>query len=200
MTNYECIAAKQSDYFVATLLRRGRVYMDRHKVVDFPTTRMYRHVLAVQAHCGSVVMDLLNTHLESTAEHAEERMRQLEKCLDIMTRRPGDRTVILGGDLNMRDKEVTSVGGLPAGARDVWEQLGSRPELKWTWDLTRNTNLEWAGKWKPRCRFDRVYVRPSGSGNMRADQFGLLGLEKVEGTQSFPSDHWGVRVGLKLTQ
>ena len=46
MTNYDCIAAKQSEYFVATLLRRGRVYMDRHKVVDFPTTRMYRHVLA----------------------------------------------------------------------------------------------------------------------------------------------------------
>ena len=48
MTNYDCIAAKQSEYFVATLLRRGRVYMDRHKVVDFPTTRMFRHVLAVQ--------------------------------------------------------------------------------------------------------------------------------------------------------
>lgn len=74
-------------------------------------------------------MDLLNTHLESTADHAEERMRQLEKCLDIMTKRPEDRTVILGGDLNMRDKEVTSVGGLPAGTRDVWEQLGSRPEV-----------------------------------------------------------------------
>ena len=53
MTNYECIAAKQSDYFVATLLRRGRVYMDRHKVVDFPTTRMYRHVLAVQVRIES---------------------------------------------------------------------------------------------------------------------------------------------------
>ena len=74
-------------------------------------------------------MDLLNTHLESTADHAEERMRQLEKCLDIMTKRPEDRTVILGGDLNMRDKEITSVGGLPAGTRDVWEQLGSRPEV-----------------------------------------------------------------------
>jgi len=200
LTNYECIAAKQSDYFVATLLRRGRVYLDRHKVVDFPTTRMFRHVLAVQAHCGNVVMDLLNTHLESTAEHTDERMRQLEKCFDIMNRRPEDRTVILGGDLNMRDKEVASVGGLPAGARDVWEQLGSRPEVKWTWDLTRNTNLEWAGKWKPRCRFDRVYIRESESSNMRAEQFGLLGLEKVEGTQSFPSDHWGVRVGLKLSQ
>ena len=74
-------------------------------------------------------MDLLNTHLETTADHAEERMRQLEKCLDIMSKRPEDRTVILGGDLNMRDKEITSVGGLPAGTRDVWEQLGSRPEV-----------------------------------------------------------------------
>ena len=74
----------------------------------------------------------MNTHLESTAEHADERMRQLEKCFDIMTKRPEDRTVILGGDLNMRDKEVTSVGGLPAGAMDVWEQLGSRQEVRRT--------------------------------------------------------------------
>ena len=47
--------------------------------------------------------------------------------------------------------QVASVG-LPMGARDVWEELGSRAEVRYTWDLTRNTNLEWAGKWKPRCR------------------------------------------------
>ena len=62
-----------------------------------------------QAHCGDVVLDLLNTHLESTAEHAEERTRQLEKCFDIMSKRPGDRTVIFGGDLNSRDKEVENI-------------------------------------------------------------------------------------------
>ena len=53
LTGYECIAAKQENYFVATLVRRGRVYVDKHKVIDFPTTRMYRHVLAVQV-CSSV--------------------------------------------------------------------------------------------------------------------------------------------------
>ena len=42
---------------------------------------MGRHVLAVQAHCGSVHLDLFNTHLESTKEHAEERGRQLKQCL-----------------------------------------------------------------------------------------------------------------------
>ena len=144
-------------------------------------------------------MDLLNTHLESTQEHSDERVRQLEKCLEIMTRRPGDRTVIFGGDLNMRDKEVAKVGGLPPGVKDVWEDLGRREEVRYTWDLQRNSNLEWAGKWKPKCRFDRVYIRSSDTNNVIADQFGLVGLEKVAGTQAFPSDHWGIRVQLKLS-
>ena len=100
LTNYDCYAAKQENYFVATLLRRGRVYYDKHKVIDYPTTRMYRHLLAVRAHCGNVVMDLLNTHLESTTEHAQERMKQLEQCLDIMNRRPSNSTVIFAGKLN----------------------------------------------------------------------------------------------------
>ena len=114
--------------------------------------RMYRHLLAVQAHSGSVVMDLLNTHLESTKDHAEERKKQLEQCFGLMSRRPADRSVIFGGDLNLRDPELRSLGGVPAPARDVWEQLGSREEVKWTWDLQRNTNKEMPGKWKPRCR------------------------------------------------
>ena len=36
-----------------------------------PLNRMGRHLLAIRAHCGSVVMDLFNTHLESTTEHAQ---------------------------------------------------------------------------------------------------------------------------------
>ena len=97
MPNYICLAAKQHNYFVATLLRKGRVYLDHHTVKDFQTSRfagqnffeekliplssMGRHVLAAQAHCGSVKLDLFNTHLESTKEHAEERGRQLKQCL-----------------------------------------------------------------------------------------------------------------------
>ena len=30
--------------------------------------------------------------------------------------------------------------------------------------------------------------------------FSLLGLQRITGTQSFPSDHWGLRVGLGLDQ
>ena len=28
----------------------------------------------------------------------------------------------------------------------------------------------------------------------------MVGLEKVEGSQAFPSDHWGIRVDLELRQ
>ena len=50
---------------------------------------------------------LLNTHLESTAEHAGERMKQLRLCFDRVNSAEEDKNVIFGGDLNLRDKEVS---------------------------------------------------------------------------------------------
>lgn len=201
LTGYQCLGTEDKEYFVATLLRKGRVYLDRHTVVDFPTSRMGRHVLAVQAHCGNVQLDLFNTHLESTAEHAEERKNQLKKCLEQVKNRPGERVVILAGDLNMRDKELDGVGGLPRGLKDVWQECGSRKEAQYTWDMIRNSNLQVNfGKFRPRCRFDRIYLKDSTPQTVKATNFGLVGLQKITGTQSFPSDHWGLRVALSLKQ
>ena len=161
MPNYVCLAAKQDNYFVATLLRKGRVYLDHHTVKDFHSSRfngrginpiinsshvyhfsMGRHVLAAQAHCGSVKLDLFNTHLESTKEHAEERGNQLKQCLAQVGSRPSERVSILAGDLNLRDAELVASGGLPERTVDVWEKCGARKEVQYTWDMTRNTNLQ----------------------------------------------------------
>ena len=49
---------------------------------------------------------LMTTHLESTAAHADERKKQLRMLLKEMQSSPGGSTVIVGGDMNMRDKEV----------------------------------------------------------------------------------------------
>jgi len=201
LTGYEYIAAKQDNYFVATLLRKGRVYMDKHKVIDFSNSKMYRHVLEVQAHCGTVTFDLLNTHLESTKDHADERKSQLKQCLEQTSRRADDtRTVILAGDLNMRDTELSSLGGLPNDVVDVWSACGARKEAQYTWDMMRNTNLDVNfGKFRPRCRFDRIYLR-APSRSVTAKTFNLVGLQKITGTQLFPSDHWGLKAELKLRQ
>ena len=41
-----------------------------------------------------------------------------------------------------QDKDVTAVGGIPAGIEDLWIRSGSRKECQWTWDMMRNTNKE----------------------------------------------------------
>jgi len=47
---------------------------------------------------------LMTSHLESTASHVAERKRQLKTAFDVVKRQ--NNTVIFGGDLNLRDKEV----------------------------------------------------------------------------------------------
>ena len=75
-------------------------------------------------------MNLLNTHLESTYLQSDERVAQLEHCFNIMMNEsPLEKTVILGGDLNLRDWELGKIGGLPAGVQDAWEMLGSDPRV-----------------------------------------------------------------------
>ena len=38
-------------------------------------------------------------------------------------------------------KQVAAVG-IPKQTVDVWEFTGSRKEVKWTWDLSRNCNKQ----------------------------------------------------------
>merc|ERR1712198_709827 len=103
------------------------------------------------------------------------------------------RTVVFGGDLNLRDKEVDELGGIPEGILDVWEVTGKRPEAKYTWDLTRNDNLLWEGKFKPRCRFDRIFMRHSKpKQQLKPVYFELVGLERLKNCRRFVSDHWGL--------
>lgn len=62
--------------------------------------------LLFQAHIGQMKLKLLNTHLESTGEFAEERMNQMLHCFEEIQKAGDSINVIFGGDLNCRDKEV----------------------------------------------------------------------------------------------
>ena len=50
---------------------------------------------------------LMTSHLESTKTSADERKRQLKIALEKMRTGDSTKTIIFGGDLNLRDKEVT---------------------------------------------------------------------------------------------
>ncbi|KAI8488822.1 Tyrosyl-DNA phosphodiesterase 2 [Branchiostoma belcheri] len=189
---YKTIAAGTVGYFTAMLLRKSSITFVSENIHPFPTTQMMRNLLIVKAWFGSVPLCLMTTHLESTKDHAAERKRQLQQVFQVLQQQDQTNTVIVGGDLNLRDTEVAAVGGLPAGTVDFWEACGSPQQFKFTWDLTKNDNLDWSFKFRPKCRFDRVYVRSSRPDQLVPENIKFIGTDRLEGCGRFPSDHWGL--------
>lgn len=182
-----------AQYYTMTLIRKEAAAVISNRVVDFESSVMTRNVIVTKVNCNGIILNLLNTHLESTKDFASHRMRQLLRMRDLVKEMPPTEPVILAGDLNMRDKELAESGGLPEGWIDVWEATGKRPECRYTWDTMRNDNLDTNfGKFKPRCRFDRVLVRDSKPSKLIPKTFSLIGLERLKPHVCFPSDHWGI--------
>ena len=155
---------------------------------------MGRHLLCQPViYKSKTELILMTSHLESMAQCKAERKRQFEQVLMNMTGQPPQATVIFGGDTNLRDAEVSAVGGLPSGVVDAWEECGSPADSKFTWDVSINDNLDWAHPRKPRLRFDRLFMRRAqGACYLKVAKFELVGMERLAGCGRFPSDHWGV--------
>lgn len=64
----------------------------------------------LKAHIGACQLLLLTSHLESTADYAEERKRQLQTGFKKVVAAPSHVNAIFAGDLNLRDKEVVDIG------------------------------------------------------------------------------------------
>ncbi|WAR16190.1 TYDP2-like protein [Mya arenaria] len=170
---YHMIPGNTEEYYTAILVKIGEVQVEDTKVLPFKNSVMMRNLLSLK-------------------DYSSARKTQLQQCFKYALNREPDRTVVFGGDLNLRDKEITEIGGLPEGILDMWEVTGKRPEAKNTWDLLRNDNLQMPGKFQPRCRFDRKYVRHSTPAVVKPEYFELCGIERLKTCQRFCSDHWGL--------
>ena len=167
---------------------------------DFSGTTMGRHLLQLFVKVCGVPMALYTSHLESMKDYSAERKSQLAtsfKFIDEQNKQ-FDRVCIFGGDLNLRDYEVTAVG-LPESTVDVWEACGSVEENRYTWDITANDNLVWNYPNKPRLRFDRLYLTAKTSQQVKPSAFELVGKERIS-CGRFPSDHWGMFVTFDITE
>jgi tyrosyl-DNA phosphodiesterase 2 len=89
--------------------------------------------------------------------------------------------------------QVKSIGRLPYKIYDVWEKTGRNPETRFSWDCSMNDNLDMDCDFKPRIRFDRIYVRPSKPrAVLKPVKFEFVGMERLEECEMFISDHWGL--------
>ena len=170
------------------------------KVIDFPGSKMGRHLLQLFIKVCDVPIALYTSHLESMKDFSDERIRQLKCCFELM-KEQGDlngRTCIFGGDLNVRDSEVTEVG-LPESIVDVWEYCGSHEEHKYTWDLRENDNKISPFRNKPKLRFDRLYFTAKNDDCFKPISFDLVGKKRIWNIGLYPSDHWGMFAEFELT-
>ena len=177
--------------------------VSKAEMFDFPGSNMGRQLLHLSINVCGVRMRLCTSHLESTGQPkcATERKEQLRFCFDYITKRTAKGEVCLfGGDLNLRDKEVSQVG-LPTTVLDVWEACGSVEEHKYTWDVSANDNLQWPFPNKPRLRFDRLYLSPKGGELVQPVSFELVGKERIPSCLlRFPSDHWGLLAAFNVSE
>jgi endonuclease/exonuclease/phosphatase family metal-dependent hydrolase len=118
---------------------------------------MGRDMLVTTCTFNSKPLTLVNTHLESGGEAAQQRVIQLNTALETLTTAQSGtattkKAVILAGDLNLREKETKEVTRLKA-VHDAWEvTLGASNdrEHKYTWDMQLNTNYEMQAAYKVR--------------------------------------------------
>jgi tyrosyl-DNA phosphodiesterase 2 len=198
------------EYYTLVLIKKKTCRFHSAEITRFENSTMGRNLLQVKLSYKNVDVCAMTAHLESTGDFAKQRIQQLQKALKIVSELDPKCVVFFGGDLNLRDSEISGIGGLPKGVHDVWESTGKRKECAYTWDTLRNSNLVMNGKYKPRCRFDRLYYRGANEtqASNRSDSqesltlmpvyFELEGLERLKSCNRFCSDHWAIQAYCQL--
>lgn len=196
-TKYDFTVHKLAPYYNIILVKKcAEISKKKHRVVDFQTG-MGRYLLVQELAVKGIPFSVLTTHLESCANSAALRKKQLQLCFDVIKESTSRSNVIFSGDLNIREAELKALGGLPSGVADAWEACGSESEKRFTWDLRLNDNKS-MGEAKPRARYDRMYFSLKDAGNIKCSNFDLVGTQRIKSNGLFPSDHFGMFVKFSL--
>ncbi|XP_071942489.1 tyrosyl-DNA phosphodiesterase 2-like [Antedon mediterranea] len=195
---YKVLPTSDAAYFTAMMLKKSSVSILSSIVDPFENTTMMRALHKVKVKCAGIEFLLLNSHLESTKDASGKRKRQFQMALQEMCNSNDGTVALFGGDTNLRDSEVKSIGGLPGGIVDLWEMFGSPEESRYTWDVKRNNNLDWQFASKPRIRFDRLFLKQAKQQQVHLQTFKLIGDQWISTVERFPSDHFGIYCEFKV--
>lgn len=161
----------------------------------FPDSNMGRNIVwaKITLKASNSKLYVSTSHLESLGPNSEERTQQLRMCCALAEEAVREGHVaFFGGDLNIREKEAAAALTDTKFA-DVWCLSGSPEAHRYTWDLSENDNCNngHVGTYKPRFRFDRVYVMCPDDMFIEVENFKLVGRQRTK-CGLFPSDHFGV--------
>ena len=212
-------------YFCLLLARRGVFSADMESSARaFPNSAMGRGIISLS---GKLVDDgpkiqAITAHLESLKMGTEARKQQFASVIEKLRESAGNGvTAFFGGDTNLRENEVLASevaktiaeeakrGKVSKSAAlkkakklpkigDAWVMAGANDKEKFTWDTLRNDNLQIDSQFKPRTRYDRIFLFGPGTAFPQVVSYRLLGTKRLESCGVFISDHFGVLVDVDV--
>ena len=187
-------------YAEVIFLRQDSVWtqVQRAQCNSFENSSMHRclQIITLVLKENQYTRILVGTaHLESLTHNGQTRRAQLQTCFSLL----GEDTTcpfVLGGDTNLGagDDKVLAT---PENIEDAWISCGSDPQHRYTWDTTKNNNLECG--FYARCRFDRFYCSKS---LVRTTEFCTVGkhLLDTKPRELYCSDHWGIMATMSIAR
>ena len=195
---YDFTVYKVVNYYNIIMVKKDKALIQAEQTcIEFANSGMGRFLLIKKLIINGTSLLILTTHLESLASSSNKRKEQLRICFDSMETYMKKSNVIFCGDLNLREHELNSLGGPPQGISDAWEVSGCDINKKFTWDLFLNDNHNF-GSSKPRARYDRMYYGSLKEKGINCSNFQLVGKQRLELCNLFPSDHFGLLVKFSL--
>ncbi|VDH95245.1 tyrosyl-DNA phosphodiesterase 2 [Mytilus galloprovincialis] len=201
--DYTFIESAVESYFTVIMVKHKVVQVTDSKIIPFTSSTQGRTLQKVECTIKGLSCLLMTSHLESMKTNSDERKHQMKRALHHVVNASRDRTVLFGGDFNIKDREIREMKGLPKGVLDLWIETGRNKETQFTWDTSINTNQTWVANqdFKPKIRFDRIYMRhPKTEPVISPVSFQLIGQEKIPTCDCFPSDHWGILVHFDINK
>lgn len=189
----------------------------------FLASRMHRGVVCAsgQLKTSGLRTAFITSHLESLKESSDIRKDQLLQIFDQQRAFVEDGVItVFAGDTNLREAEVSAAEVVKTVAAekkrqldgqaqkkkrrvaikdklvDAWLAAGADPSEKFTWDTARNDNLQFEGDFKPKSRYDRVFLLWPKTSDVQVPSLKLVGKDRLPSCGKFISDHWGVCVDL----
>lgn len=102
----------RAEYYTITLFKKATVEVLSTELVEYCESEMTRNMLTAKVKFANITINLINTHLESTKDFTRTRVRQLKQAFEMSSKFPKEEAVIFAGDLNLRDKEVSTYGSI----------------------------------------------------------------------------------------
>ena len=185
------------EYFTVTYIKKcwaSTAVVRRQQFSGSATSMMGRDILCVICNIQGVSLMVVNAHLESMKDFTAPRTSQLEEICKLMLKHPGP--AIVGGDLNMRDKEQKiafsrATGGNEKAMVDAYEFFGKPKDARVTWELPDQPMAK--------GRFDRIYHNQKGIKFIQPSII-VLGDKLISGLGTRPSDHVGLQVSVRLVK